>query len=605
MDLEPQSNLSTYSTLYRITQQKRGSPLLSRSQNGSPGSQHSREAGSPASRPTRGYGSPQSQPSRDSGSPSSQPPKDSGFPSRSYQIPFLDADDAYDSDDNENYPQLSSLARLLLEKKTEVAKEDNLGADEQKCSPLSRYASRKSVRWSGGKSPDSEGPSQSDPSPDGAQNSSAWTGGHEPATPAYSRYNSKGYYTGLSGSSGNSAETKKDVDARHTGTNSIIRPAPGTAGPLTMRRKRFGRGLLEGVAGAPRRGPRRESNDTRDGAQNDQNMDKAQDLHDHEKGESHPSENAQEYDHDKIVPKSWTISTNGVDDGEAVHVGGPVYAPIPSRKIPLDGHSDDRPGKMNVYRSPTLEKSGLPDVNDIRSSQRDEHKKPSISSDADIAAPAAPEPSYQQPDKENMPPPTFQRSSSYRILSSTEEKPPIFQAPLGLKKFDSQPHIDSALDHSPNKKVPLMKSFNNPVRPAPPPPPTKIPPPKMSIIQMATASAGASTTSSVQNARKSKSAVTINGKTYKRLGAIGKGGSCKVYRVMAENYKIFAMKKVTFSEQHGPDTIRGYKGEIDLLKNLANEERVISLFDYEMIDSKHTLTMVGNLFSHVYNSLQH
>ena len=61
---------------------------------------------------------------------------------------------------------------------------------------------------------------------------------------------------------------------------------------------------------------------------------------------------------------------------------------------------------------------------------------------------------------------------------------------------------------------------------------------------------------------------------------------------MAENHKVFAMKKVTFHEQDGEAAILGYKGEIDLLKKLAGEERVIRLYDFQLNEQKQTLTMV-------------
>lgn len=130
------------------------------------------------------------------------------------------------------------------------------------------------------------------------------------------------------------------------------------------------------------------------------------------------------------------------------------------------------------------------------------------------------------------------------------------------------------------------KAVNAPLRPAPPPPP------KMSMLHAVTATAGAAATTT-QAARKSRSGtVYINGKPYRRLESIGKGGSCKVYKVTAENGKTFAMKKVTFHEQDGASTINGYKGEIDLLNRLAAEERVIRLYDSELNEEKNTLTMV-------------
>ncbi|TGZ77965.1 kinase-like protein [Ascodesmis nigricans] len=110
----------------------------------------------------------------------------------------------------------------------------------------------------------------------------------------------------------------------------------------------------------------------------------------------------------------------------------------------------------------------------------------------------------------------------------------------------------------------------------------------MSMLQTMTATAGAATT----NQRRSRATVSINGKVYRRLDIMGKGGSSKVYKVMAENYKMFAMKKVTFHANDGEAAIRGYKGEIELLRTLTGEDRVIQLYDWELNEEKQTLTML-------------
>jgi serine/threonine-protein kinase TTK/MPS1 len=60
---------------------------------------------------------------------------------------------------------------------------------------------------------------------------------------------------------------------------------------------------------------------------------------------------------------------------------------------------------------------------------------------------------------------------------------------------------------------------------------------------------------------------------------------------MAENYKIFALKRVNL-EDVDPVTLTGYKGEIDLLKKLENLDRVVRLFDWELNSDKHTLSVL-------------
>jgi serine/threonine-protein kinase TTK/MPS1 len=84
----------------------------------------------------------------------------------------------------------------------------------------------------------------------------------------------------------------------------------------------------------------------------------------------------------------------------------------------------------------------------------------------------------------------------------------------------------------------------------------------------------------------------VNGKCYTRIDSLGRGGSGKVYRVAADNGKMFALKRVSI-ENADESTVKGYKGEIDLLKKLTNVERVITLFDYEMNDEKQVLSLVS------------
>ena len=64
-----------------------------------------------------------------------------------------------------------------------------------------------------------------------------------------------------------------------------------------------------------------------------------------------------------------------------------------------------------------------------------------------------------------------------------------------------------------------------------------------------------------------------------------------LFRSAAENGKMFALKRVSL-ENADDSTIKGYLGEIDLLKKLGEVERVIKLFDCEMNTEKQVLTLV-------------
>ena len=154
-----------------------------------------------------------------------------------------------------------------------------------------------------------------------------------------------------------------------------------------------------------------------------------------------------------------------------------------------------------------------------------------------------------------------------------------------LDKIPSRP-MSTDVRHgkmaSPERKPLSTVERNTPRRPAPPPPP------KMSVLDAATSNAGASTTTQKQR----RNVLKVNGKCYTRLDCLGRGGSAKVYRVTAENGKMFALKRVAL-ENADEATIRGYRGEIDLLSKLSGVDRVINLFDYEMNDEKQVLTLVS------------
>ncbi|KAI4213009.1 MAG: hypothetical protein LQ351_004353 [Letrouitia transgressa] len=177
-------------------------------------------------------------------------------------------------------------------------------------------------------------------------------------------------------------------------------------------------------------------------------------------------------------------------------------------------------------------------------------------------------------DQENEPPPTFKRN---KVNSG-----PLLERLQKLNVIsDEKMLVETPATESPKRQALGPRSQNTPHRPAPPPP-------KMTVLETATVSAGAA---SASQSRKRRNYISVNNKLFTRMDCIGRGGSSKVYRVMAENFKVFALKRVTLEDQDEA-AIRGFKGEIDLLKKLENVDRVVRLFDWELSETKHTLSVL-------------
>ncbi|KAI9024751.1 kinase-like domain-containing protein [Hyaloraphidium curvatum] len=78
-----------------------------------------------------------------------------------------------------------------------------------------------------------------------------------------------------------------------------------------------------------------------------------------------------------------------------------------------------------------------------------------------------------------------------------------------------------------------------------------------------------------------KTHIEVNGVIYARLEVIGRGGSSKVYKLMAADGKQYALKKVNLKTADQFAT-EGYRNEISLLQKLRKNERIIRLIDAEM-----------------------
>jgi serine/threonine-protein kinase TTK/MPS1 len=179
-------------------------------------------------------------------------------------------------------------------------------------------------------------------------------------------------------------------------------------------------------------------------------------------------------------------------------------------------------------------------------------------------------------DQENEPPPTFKRNVSSG-LDLLESKPKMEVL------NDRKPVQETPGTGSPVRKPLGVRSQNTPHRPAPPPP-------RMNVLDTLTAPAGAA---SAQQ-KKKKSYLQINGRLFTRMDCIGRGGSGRVYRVMAENHKILALKRVSL-EDVDETAIRGFKGEIMLLQKLKDVDRVVQLYDYEINEEKKMLSVLMEL----------
>ena len=176
-------------------------------------------------------------------------------------------------------------------------------------------------------------------------------------------------------------------------------------------------------------------------------------------------------------------------------------------------------------------------------------------------------------DQENEPPPTFKRNKVNGSIPADNAKFSVMS--------DEKMLINTPATGTPKRPALAIRSQNTPHRPAPAPP-------KMTVLETATAPAGAA---SASQARKKRNYISVNGKLFTRMDCIGRGGSSKVYRVMAENYKVFALKRVTLEDQDEL-AVRGYKGEIDLLRKLEDVDRVVRLFDWELNQERQTLSVL-------------
>jgi serine/threonine protein kinase len=87
---------------------------------------------------------------------------------------------------------------------------------------------------------------------------------------------------------------------------------------------------------------------------------------------------------------------------------------------------------------------------------------------------------------------------------------------------------------------------------------------------------------------------TVNGVPYLAVQKIGKGGSSKVYKVLAPDMTAYALKRVDISDQN-PRAIEGFIDEIRHLQMLQDSDRIIALKDSEIDRASQTISIVLEL----------
>ena len=85
--------------------------------------------------------------------------------------------------------------------------------------------------------------------------------------------------------------------------------------------------------------------------------------------------------------------------------------------------------------------------------------------------------------------------------------------------------------------------------------------------------------------------IRVNQDAYVKLGVIGKGGSCKVYRALSKDCSVLAIKRVK-TEDLDRKAIDGYANEIALLKKLRGNPAIIQLHDSEVDMTRQVILLV-------------
>ncbi|KAJ0114317.1 hypothetical protein J7T55_010706 [Diaporthe amygdali] len=323
----------------------------------------------------------------------------------------------------------------------------------------------------------------------------------------------------------------------------------------SMRVKRLGKIPGSFLSGPARRGRRRESEEDRVARENEE----GEMMYGHEQDDYPPPEVGRS----GAEPQASSFYESGYRDFAAS--GSPVSSKELRAGSRRQSHADLRAASLSeahkvieaareeAARAPLEIPSTHDQENEMPAPSAFERRRPSVSIFSD-----------KDQDKKLLRSPSLVEIGSRAIPRAVSPERPILAS------------LSQNVQKTPHVVIPMQ-------RPAPPPPP------KMSVLDAATATGGAATAK--EAAKKRSIILKVNGRSYQRVDCIGRGGSAKVYRVTAENGKMFALKRVNI-ENADETMLKGYKGEISLLQKLTNVERVIQLYDFELNEEKHVLSVL-------------
>jgi serine/threonine-protein kinase TTK/MPS1 len=130
-----------------------------------------------------------------------------------------------------------------------------------------------------------------------------------------------------------------------------------------------------------------------------------------------------------------------------------------------------------------------------------------------------------------------------------------------------------------------------PQRNMPPPPPVVARPQPPAAPAAPVAFPPSSTTTSNRRVIEDEDTVTVRNIRYTKLECVGRGGSSKVYKVMAPNKKIFALKRIRLTGCDA-EAASGFLDEITLLTKLRGKSNIIQLIDSEVHKVQNLIYMV-------------
>jgi len=129
---------------------------------------------------------------------------------------------------------------------------------------------------------------------------------------------------------------------------------------------------------------------------------------------------------------------------------------------------------------------------------------------------------------------------------------------------------------------------------AAPPPPAPLPggrSPAGGVRPAAGAPTTTAPTATTRRPREDEASIVVRGTRYAKLECVGRGGSSKVFKVMAPSRKIYALKRIRLAGRDA-EAAAGFMDEIGLLTRLRGQPGIVQLVDAEVVPAEGLILMV-------------